>query len=162
MELQSRKIAPQHERENIETGSLAPLAEGLQDEAAVVLPLLRVRQRAPVTSTNGTSPSYAAESNNKGLSPLFGESLDYISITAFVTDNDGLLGIVTGDFLPVARFVDTSQPFGQSPSRARQQSFLSGVWLRPTTQTNRPGWSALRRLRLKDHVAAFDLGEILQ
>ena len=64
------------------------------------------------------NPSYGAEAKNSGLSPVFGESLDYISTPACVTREEGCVSVVTVGRQRLGVLVNPPQPSGQSQSKA--------------------------------------------
>src|SRR5271165_7180073 len=71
-----------------------------------------------VRSWISDSPSYGAEPKNSGLSPVFGESLDYISTPACVTREEGCVSVVNVGRQRLGVFVNPPQPSGQSQSKA--------------------------------------------
>ena len=64
------------------------------------------------------NPSYGDEPKNSGLSPVFGESLDYISTPACVTREEGCVSVVTVGRQRLGVLVNPPQPSGQSQSKA--------------------------------------------
>ena len=87
----------------------------------------RVTRRSPEWSVWSSSimpqlqtlnPSYGAEPKKSGLSPVFGESLDYISTPACVTREDTHVGTPTVACPYPGVIVNPPQAPGQSQSQS--------------------------------------------
>ena len=93
-----------------------------QDRAAALtiarMPALIASGSSGQASTTAANPSYGAEAKNSGLSPVFGESLDYISTPACVTREEGCVSVVTVGRQRLGVLVNPPQPSGQSQSKA--------------------------------------------